>query len=246
MEKTKQEFVRFIKQAMSNNQSDAFIELYQFLVSCFVRADTDLDGKVLLNDFDSMITEAATLPRRYGFAPKEADMYPDDTIRKTARAQMFKQVDQNKDGAITLEEWVSFSVKHIMSKVPTLTRDILKGEHATKDEFIAFIKKAVQKDTEEYLELYHFLLSCFLEADKDRDGAVNHVEFDAMIDEAAEAPRRYGLAPQSHIMFKSDEDRLAKRGEYFKLMDINGDGTISFDEWLTYALNHIMAKVALL
>ena len=46
MEKTKEQFVRFIRKAM-NKHTDEHVELYQFLVRCFTRADQDLDGKVL-------------------------------------------------------------------------------------------------------------------------------------------------------------------------------------------------------
>ena len=40
------------------------------------------------------------------------------------------------------------------------------------------------------------------------------------------------------------QERLQKRKEYFKTMDTNKGGTISFDEWLTYAYDHIVGKVA--
>ncbi|KAK2147479.1 hypothetical protein LSH36_550g01013 [Paralvinella palmiformis] len=228
---------------MTDRKSDAFIELYQFLLSCFIRADTDLDGKVHMKDFDTMIEEAAVLPRRYGFAPKSSDIYPNDAVRKEARAKMFKEMNLAKDGYITLEEWISFSVEHIMSKVKTLSKDVLTSEDVTKEEFLEFTKKAVDKSTPEYRDLYSFLLKCFVDADKDRDGAINVNEFDQMIEVAAAAPRRHGLAPTSSQMFKSDAERLAKRAEYFKSMDVNKDGTISFDEWLQYSVEHITKKL---
>ena len=40
------------------------------------------------------------------------------------------------------------------------------------------------------------------------------------------------------------QERLAKRKEYFAAMDVDGNGTISFDEWLNYAYSHIVLKVA--
>jgi len=246
MEKTKEEFVRFVRHAMEDESSDAFVQLYSFLVGCFVRADTDLDGKVYIGDFDAMIEEAAALPRRYGYAPASKDMYPTDLDRRSARSQMFLAMNTAKDGYITLEEWIQFSRNHIMSKVGSLSKDILAGHNATKEEFEDFIKKAVNKSTPEYRDLYFFLLKCFVDADKDRDGAVLPAEFDRMIEVAAAAPRRFGLAPPSSTMFKSDAERLATRIEYFKTMDINDDGTISFDEWLNYATSHIVGKVATL
>ena len=45
-------------------------------------------------------------------------------------------------------------------------------------------------------------------------------------------------------MVKTLQERLQKRKEYFKQMDTNQGGTISFDEWLTYAYDHIVGKVA--
>jgi len=47
MEKTREEFHVFIRQALADRTSPAFEELYQFLVNSFVRADKSLDGRVL-------------------------------------------------------------------------------------------------------------------------------------------------------------------------------------------------------
>ena len=46
----------------------------------------------------------------------------------------------------------------------------------------------------------------------------------------------------THIL----KERLSKRREIFSKMDVNGNGTISFDEWLDYAFRHIVCKVATL
>ena len=40
------------------------------------------------------------------------------------------------------------------------------------------------------------------------------------------------------------QERLRKRNEYFSKMDTNKSGTISFDEWLAYAHDHIVEKVS--
>jgi hypothetical protein len=37
--------------------------------------------------------------------------------------------------------------------------------------------------------------------------------------------------------------RLAHRREYFQTMDKDGNGLISFNEWLDFAYKHIMEKV---
>jgi hypothetical protein len=41
--------------------------------------------KVSVAEIDSLINEAAALPRRYGFAPKNEEMYKSEGQRKAAR-----------------------------------------------------------------------------------------------------------------------------------------------------------------
>ena len=53
-------------------------------------------------------------------------------------------------------------------------------------------------------ELYFFLLKTFQSGDVMRTGEVDPVSFDKMIEAAAAAPRRHGLAPKSEAMFASD------------------------------------------
>ena len=245
MDKTKEEFVVFIRDAMDNKQSASFAELYNFLLGCFVRADIDLKGKVFINQFDPLIEEAAALPRKYGLAPKASDMYPNQEARRTARGKMFKTMTTATSDYITLDRWIDFAIKHIMGKAKTLEKDHLGG-NCTKEEFIVFIKKAVNKSNPEFKELYFFLLNCFKHADLNDDGLVDHKEFDSMIEEAAAAPRKHGLAPATSVMFRTETERLTKRLEYFKMMDIGKDNNISFDQWLNYAMEHIMGKVAAL
>jgi hypothetical protein len=98
MEKTKEEFISFMHQAMHDKHSPAYGELYSFLVACFVRADTNMDGRVYLDMFDSLIDEAAAMPRLYGYAPKSEVMFPSVALRKAARAKMFAAMDTDKNG----------------------------------------------------------------------------------------------------------------------------------------------------
>ena len=244
MDKTKEEFVQFIRHAMMDKSSNEFIEFYQFLINCFVRADSNMDGQVSIDEFDQLIEEAAYLPRKHGFAPKSKDLYATDDARKEARDKLFKEMDSNHDGHITFEEWLAFAFKHIGEKLSLLNKDLLGGKEATKDEFVAFSKKAVDRSTPEYRELFCFLLKCFFDADKDYDGAVQPLEFDAMIEMAAATPRRLGLAPATSSLYKTDAERVEKRREYFRTMDTNNDGNISFDEWLQYVIDHMIAKIA--
>ena len=49
------------------------------------------DNKVTVDMIDSLIEEAAALPRRYGFAPKNEEMYSSDAERKAARYNFCKE-----------------------------------------------------------------------------------------------------------------------------------------------------------
>ena len=245
MNKSKEEFIRMVRYAAADNKSDAAAELSNFLMRCFIRADTDFDGKVFIDQFDDLIEQAAALPRKYGLAPKDTDMYPTEEARKAARAQMFRDMNFLNDGYITLEEWIAYSLEHIIAKAKNLPKDYLEGD-CSKEEFITFMKKAVKRSNPEFKDLYFFLLAVFTDADSNHDGAVSYKGFDYMIEKAAAAPRMHGLAPSTSVMFKNESERLAKRLEWFKKMDVNNDNNISFDEWLKFALNHIMGKVAAL
>ena len=116
-------------------------------------------------------------------------------------------------------------------------------EEVTKEEFIAFLKRALDKTSEEYAEIYMFLFLTFVEADVDCSAAVDLEEFDAMIEIAAAVPRRHGLAPTSESMYPTKEARIKARKEAFEKMDVNKNGNISLDEWISYAFEHIFAKV---
>jgi len=61
----------------------------------------------------------------------------------------------------------------------------------------------VEKNSTEYNELYYFLVNLFLKADIERTGCVGPRAFDIMIEEAAAAPRRYGLAPSTDSLFSN-------------------------------------------
>merc|ERR1712213_216033 len=217
----------------------------QFLPSCFVRADSDKDGRVTVAHFDDMIEEAAQLPRMYGYAPKSEDMFSNQALRKAARAKQFQQMDVKGTGYITLNQWIRFAIDHIMKKYVQLPKDYLSGSAAdvTKEEFLAFIKKAVDTNSMEYKELYYFLLRTFQAGDKGGYGEVEPAEFDEMIECAAAAPRRFGLAPKSSEMFKSEQARLINRMTLFSQMDTTSTGKITFDGWLAFAMEHIMGKV---
>ena len=134
-------------------------------------------------------------------------MYPDQGKRLTARARQFLNMDHDGSGCISLGKWIDFCLTHIKGKVARLPKDYLGGstKDVTRDEFVAFIRKAVDKSSPEFRELYFFLLKTFQSGDTERKGKVSPEAFDRMIEDAAAAPRRFGLAPKSEEMFASAE-----------------------------------------
>merc|ERR1712032_453001 len=91
-----------------------------------------------------------------------------------------------------------------------VSENFLKMDIRNKDEFIIFMQRATEDTSNDcYIELYNILLRAFISADKDFDGKVDEGEFWA----------------------GSGKDQFAA-------IDENGDGAVSFDEWLGFAYNH--------
>merc|ERR1712172_336522 len=105
-----------------------------------------------------------------------------------------------------------------------------------KDAFVKDCKNVGDTSSESYKKIYWFSWKCFQAADADRDGQVSDTEFGTMINVATVAQKRLGLpAP-----FQTPEEQMG----LFKKMDENGDGSISYDEWLGCFLSEIIAPVA--
>merc|ERR1711988_1097058 len=105
-----------------------------------------------------------------------------------------------------------------------------------KDAFVKDCKNVGDTSSESYKKIYWFSWKCFQAADADRDGQVSAEEFGTMINVATAAQKRLGLpAP-----FQTPEEQMG----LFKKMDENGDGSISYDEWLGCFLSEIIAPVA--
>merc|ERR1712141_254421 len=100
------------------------------------------------------------------------DMFSNQHLRKAPRAQQFQQMDIKGLGYITLNQWIRFAIEHIVKKYVQLPKDYLSGAagNVSKEEFLAFIKKAVNTETQEYQELYYFLLRTFQAGDKEGYG----------------------------------------------------------------------------
>jgi len=79
------------------------------------------------DEFDRLGEGAAALPRLYGYAPKTETLYPTESARKAGREALFKKLDKDSNGFITLDEWVTYALSHIAEKSQQLPKDVLSG-----------------------------------------------------------------------------------------------------------------------
>merc|ERR1711973_293654 len=109
---SKSEFIYFMQRACEDQSNDCYIELYNILLRAFVCADCDFDGQVSEDEFGGMINAAAALPKKFGF-----DWW------QGSPSDQFKAIDENGDGAVSFDEWLSFAYKNYQSQtLPTAKR----------------------------------------------------------------------------------------------------------------------------
>merc|ERR1719394_1854327 len=119
--------------------------------------------------FGGMINAAAALPKKFGF-----DWW------QGSPSDQFKAIDENGDGAVSFDEWLSFAYKNYQSQT-------------------------LPAASESYKKIYWFSWKCFQAADADRDGQVSGDEFATMIAISTANQKRLGLpAP-----FQTQEERDA-------------------------------------
>merc|ERR1711962_487026 len=102
---SKSEFIYFMQRACEDQSNDCYIELYNILLRAFVCADCDFDGQVSEDEFGGMINAAAALPKKFGF-----------DWRQGSPSDQFKAIDENGDGAVSFDEWLSFAYKNYQSQ----------------------------------------------------------------------------------------------------------------------------------
>merc|ERR1712112_500526 len=125
LNKSKEDFVWFVKKAVSDKKSYSYTELYHCMLKMFVDA-------------------AGALPRAYGFAPQDSDLYKNEQEKEEARKKMFDSMDKKATGVITFDEWLAYCLEHIMAKTATLDPHPII-DHGTVEQYKTFIKAAVTK-----------------------------------------------------------------------------------------------------
>ena len=91
--KSKEDFIWFVKKAVTDKKSYSHSEMYHSLLKLFVDADTNKDGLVSRASFSNLIDEAAAMPRAYGYAPTDADMWKNQEEKDASRQKMFDSMD---------------------------------------------------------------------------------------------------------------------------------------------------------
>ena len=140
-----------------------------------------------------MFDMAVSIPRMYGYAPVESELYKTEQEKEQAMENMFNSMDIGGTGVITFNEWYQFSVKHILAKTATLyPHPILDA--SDKQQLMTFIKAVLVPGSKENTELYRFLVEVFAEHDAGKDGVITIKEFPAMIYELMEIPKKVLIA----------------------------------------------------
>merc|ERR1712035_255714 len=145
--KSKEDFIWFVKKALQDQKSYSHSELYHSLLKMFVDADTNKDGLVSKASFSKLIDAAASMPRAYGYAPEDSDLYKTEAEKDAARQKMFDSMDLKSTGVITFDEWLRFCQEHIAAKTATMDPHPII-DHGSVDQYKTFIKAAIIKMAE--------------------------------------------------------------------------------------------------
>merc|ERR1712198_651052 len=170
--KSKEDFIWFVKKAVQDKKSYSYSELYHSLLKIFVDADTNRDGLVSKNSVSKLIDAAASMPRAYGYAPTDSDLYKSEEEKDAARQKMFDSMDLKATGVITFDEWLEFCREHIAAKTATMDPHPIIDQGSV-DEYKKFIETAINKsDSSEAVELYWYMVEMFTEHDLQKEGFV--------------------------------------------------------------------------
>merc|ERR1712142_1288618 len=201
--KSKEDFIWFVKKAVQDKKSHSHAEMYHSLLKLFVDADTNKDGLVSKASFSKLIDAAATLPRAYGYAPADSDLYKTEAEKDAARQKMFDSMDLKSTGVITFDEWLKFCREHIAAKTATLDPHPII-DHGSVEEYKNFIKEAITNHSSaQSVELYWYMLEIFTDQDGDKDGIVKLAEFPSMMKEFLATPLKHSLAVPAEDQFET-------------------------------------------
>merc|ERR1712176_229710 len=102
------EYLDFIARAVNNDGSYERSSFYNFILNCFVEADEQCEGRITQDQFDKLLTRAATVPRHFGLAPPDASA--------GTRSQMFAEMSAGT-GYVTAEAFWKWTVPHVKAMI---------------------------------------------------------------------------------------------------------------------------------
>merc|ERR1711868_96310 len=230
--KSKEDFIWFVKRAVTDKKSYSHSEMYHSLLKLFVDADTNKDGLVSRASFSKLIDAAAAMPRAYGYAPEDSELYKTEAEKDAARQKIFDSMDLKSTGVITFDEWLKFCQEHIAAKTATMDPHPII-DHGSLDQYKTFIKAAMTSPTcPEHVELYWYMLEIFTDHDSDKDGIIKMAEFPAMMEEFLTIPKKHSLPHPKPEQFET----------LFKKYDPWNDGRLTVDEWMKLATEEVYKK----
>jgi len=231
--KSKEDFIWFVKKATTDKKSYSHSELYHSLLKMFVDADTNKDGLVSRASFSHLIDEAAAMPRAYGYAPTDADLWKDQQEKEAYRQKMFDSMDLKATGVITFDEWLKFCHEHILAKTKTMEAHPMI-DTADAGQYKTFIKAALTKVAgPQHVELYWYMLEIFTDHDTDKDGIIKQTEFPDMMTQFLATPKKLGLPCPTEDQYEA----------LFQKYDPRKDGRMTVDEWMSLATEEIFKKI---
>merc|ERR1712112_773244 len=230
--KSKEDFIWFVKKAVNDKKSYSHSEMYHSLLKLFVDADTNRDGLVSRTSFSKLIDAAAAMPRAYGYAPEDSELYKTGTEKDAARQKMFDSMDLKSTGVITFDEWLKFCHEHIAAKTATMAPHPII-DHGSVEEYKKFISAAIgNSSSSEAVELYWYMLEISTEQDEDKDGIVKLAEFPSMMNQVLVIPKKHCLGVPAEDQFEA----------LFKKYDPRNDGRLTVDEWMSLAKEEVFKK----
>ena len=135
--------------------------------------------------------------------------------------KLFNHIDKNGDGQITreelykgIEDYLKLSGKELKNKVDVIFNNI-DADHNGYIEYEEFIRAAVDKD---YFLSENFLRFAFDYFDRDKNGEISFNEIKQLFYQNDN--NKYNSEAQKQLL------------KNFKEMDLNGDGILSFDEFV--------------
>jgi len=238
MKKSKNHFVAFVNRATLDKTSPEKKEMYEYLVQCFTNADSDYDGLVSFKGFNNMIGEAATAPRRFGFAPHTREMYFTKEDFETERQALYNKLRANEE-RVSLEQWLGWANAHIKEKVGNglEEHDLPRWERTQKD-YVQFYKDVMKEkstmnpkstSSTQYKEHYMNSVQEFCAADVAKTGKLDLAAFNNLVYTCAKVPTEFGLNLYQDWDFKT----VAK-----------GKNFVSMQDFLAYKLAYLKRMVA--